>query len=84
MSLLENPTCLLQVDTVKLCLITVLITDAAVFQEAKMLVARAYRHTEKLLLDNRDKLTLVSRSLPVLFKKKTCHFIVGICFKCNL
>lgn len=25
-----------------------------------MLVARAYKHTEKLLLDNRDKLTLVS------------------------
>lgn len=56
------------------------------FQEAKMLVARAYRHTEKLLLDNRDKLTLVSRSLPVLLKKTQTisHFIVGICFKCNL
>ncbi|KAG7253979.1 hypothetical protein CRUP_013840 [Coryphaenoides rupestris] len=27
--------------------------------EAKLLIARAYRHTEKLLLDNRDKLTLV-------------------------
>lgn len=26
-----------------------------------MLIARAYRHTEKLLLDNRDKLTLVGR-----------------------
>ncbi|KAG7261551.1 hypothetical protein CRUP_022717 [Coryphaenoides rupestris] len=26
--------------------------------EAKLLIARAYRHTEKLLLDNRDKLTL--------------------------
>lgn len=25
-----------------------------------MLIARAYRHTEKLLLDNRDKLVLVS------------------------
>lgn len=31
-----------------------------IFQEAKMLIARAYRQTEKLLLDNRDKLTLVS------------------------
>uniref|UniRef100_A0A8C4IAN9 Mitochondrial inner membrane m-AAA protease component paraplegin n=1 Tax=Dicentrarchus labrax TaxID=13489 RepID=A0A8C4IAN9_DICLA len=31
--------------------------------EAKMLIARAYRHTEKLLLDNRDKLILVSCSL---------------------
>ncbi|XP_064414498.1 paraplegin [Latimeria chalumnae] len=31
--------------------------------EAKMLVARAYRHTEKLLLDNRDKLLLLSRAL---------------------
>lgn len=30
------------------------------FQEARMLVARAYKHTEKLLVDNRDKLTLVS------------------------
>lgn len=28
-------------------------------QEAKMLVARAYRRTEKLLQDNRDKLMLV-------------------------
>lgn len=27
-----------------------------------MLVARAYKHTEKLLLDNRDKLALVSYS----------------------
>lgn len=27
-----------------------------------MLVARAYKHTEKLLMDNRDKLTLVSYS----------------------
>lgn len=26
-----------------------------------MLVARAYKHTEKLLLNNRDKLTLVSQ-----------------------
>lgn len=33
------------------------------FQEAKLLIARAYRHTEKLLLDNKDKLTLVSCSL---------------------
>uniref|UniRef100_A0A8C7XR23 SPG7 matrix AAA peptidase subunit, paraplegin n=1 Tax=Oryzias sinensis TaxID=183150 RepID=A0A8C7XR23_9TELE len=31
--------------------------------EAKMLIARAYRHTEKLLLDNRDKLTLVKREV---------------------
>ncbi|MEQ2193898.1 hypothetical protein XENOCAPTIV_017314 [Xenoophorus captivus] len=30
--------------------------------EAKMLIARAYRHTEKLLLDNRDKLILVCSS----------------------
>ena len=28
-------------------------------QEAKLLIAQAYRQTEKLLLDNRDKLTLV-------------------------
>uniref|UniRef100_A0A8C7XVC0 SPG7 matrix AAA peptidase subunit, paraplegin n=1 Tax=Oryzias sinensis TaxID=183150 RepID=A0A8C7XVC0_9TELE len=32
-------------------------------QEAKMLIARAYRHTEKLLLDNRDKLTLLANAL---------------------
>lgn len=31
-----------------------------VLQEAKMLIARAYRHTEKLLVDNKDKLVLVS------------------------
>nr|XP_046245608.1 paraplegin isoform X2 [Scatophagus argus] len=31
--------------------------------EAKMLVARAYRHTEKLLLDNRDKLKLLANAL---------------------
>uniref|UniRef100_A0A7N8YIN5 SPG7 matrix AAA peptidase subunit, paraplegin n=1 Tax=Mastacembelus armatus TaxID=205130 RepID=A0A7N8YIN5_9TELE len=31
--------------------------------EAKMLIARAYRHTEKLLLDNRDKLTLLANAL---------------------
>lgn len=30
------------------------------FQEAKMVIARAYRHTEKLLQDNKDKLALVS------------------------
>lgn len=31
-------------------------------QEAKLLIAQAYRHTEKLLLDNRDKLILVSHA----------------------
>ncbi|XP_028257823.1 paraplegin [Parambassis ranga] len=31
--------------------------------EAKMLIARAYRHTEKLLLDNRDKLILLANAL---------------------
>ncbi|KAK2853932.1 hypothetical protein Q5P01_006593 [Channa striata] len=31
--------------------------------EAKMLIARAYRHTEKLLLGNRDKLTLLANAL---------------------
>uniref|UniRef100_A0A8C9Y0A8 Mitochondrial inner membrane m-AAA protease component paraplegin n=1 Tax=Sander lucioperca TaxID=283035 RepID=A0A8C9Y0A8_SANLU len=31
--------------------------------EAKMLIARAYRHTEKLLQDNRDKLTLLANAL---------------------
>uniref|UniRef100_A0A3P8UH77 SPG7 matrix AAA peptidase subunit, paraplegin n=1 Tax=Cynoglossus semilaevis TaxID=244447 RepID=A0A3P8UH77_CYNSE len=31
--------------------------------EAKLLIARAYRHTEKLLLDNRDKLTLLASAL---------------------
>uniref|UniRef100_A0A8C2WJ61 SPG7 matrix AAA peptidase subunit, paraplegin n=1 Tax=Cyclopterus lumpus TaxID=8103 RepID=A0A8C2WJ61_CYCLU len=31
--------------------------------EAKMLIARAYRHTEKLLLDNRDKLTQMANAL---------------------
>nr|XP_057944743.1 paraplegin isoform X2 [Doryrhamphus excisus] len=31
--------------------------------EAKMLIARAYRHTEKLLLDNRDKLTVLANAL---------------------
>lgn len=31
--------------------------------EAKMLIARAYRHTEKLLLDNKDKLTLLANAL---------------------
>uniref|UniRef100_A0AAQ4QUE4 Mitochondrial inner membrane m-AAA protease component paraplegin n=1 Tax=Gasterosteus aculeatus aculeatus TaxID=481459 RepID=A0AAQ4QUE4_GASAC len=31
--------------------------------EAKMLIARAYRHTEKLLLDNRDKLILMANAL---------------------
>lgn len=29
-------------------------------QEAKLLVAKAYRHTEKVLLDNLDKLQAVS------------------------
>ncbi|KAF3832739.1 hypothetical protein F7725_026404 [Dissostichus mawsoni] len=31
--------------------------------EAKMLIARAYRHTEKILLDNRDKLALLANAL---------------------
>uniref|UniRef100_A0AAR2KV53 Mitochondrial inner membrane m-AAA protease component paraplegin n=1 Tax=Pygocentrus nattereri TaxID=42514 RepID=A0AAR2KV53_PYGNA len=31
--------------------------------EAKMLIARAYRHTEKLLLDNRDKLIMLANAL---------------------
>ncbi|XP_034048034.1 paraplegin [Thalassophryne amazonica] len=31
--------------------------------EAKMLIARAYRLTEKLLLDNRDKLTILANAL---------------------
>lgn len=31
--------------------------------EAKMLVARAYKHTEKLLLENRDKLALLANTL---------------------
>ncbi|XP_036440325.1 paraplegin [Colossoma macropomum] len=31
--------------------------------EAKMLIARAYRHTEKLLLDNRDKLVVLANAL---------------------
>ncbi|MGH0125311.1 UNVERIFIED_CONTAM: hypothetical protein FKN15_022900 [Acipenser sinensis] len=31
--------------------------------EARMLVARAYRHTEKLLLDNRDKLIMLANAL---------------------
>ncbi|CAL8350813.1 unnamed protein product [Merluccius merluccius] len=31
--------------------------------EAKLLIARAYRHTEKLLLDNRDKLTALANAL---------------------
>uniref|UniRef100_A0A8C5E355 AAA+ ATPase domain-containing protein n=1 Tax=Gouania willdenowi TaxID=441366 RepID=A0A8C5E355_GOUWI len=31
--------------------------------EAKMLIARAYRHTEKLLLDNKDKLILLANAL---------------------
>ncbi|XP_076852656.1 mitochondrial inner membrane m-AAA protease component paraplegin [Brachyhypopomus gauderio] len=31
--------------------------------EAKMLIARAYRNTEKLLLDNRDKLVLLANTL---------------------
>lgn len=31
--------------------------------EAKMLIARAYKQTEKLLLDNRDKLTLLANAL---------------------
>uniref|UniRef100_A0A671L9I9 Paraplegin-like n=1 Tax=Sinocyclocheilus anshuiensis TaxID=1608454 RepID=A0A671L9I9_9TELE len=31
--------------------------------EAKMLIAKAYRHTEKLLLDNRDKLILLANNL---------------------
>lgn len=31
--------------------------------EANMLIARAYRHTEKLLQDNRDKLTMLANAL---------------------
>jgi hypothetical protein len=31
-------------------------------QEAKLLVAKAYRHTEKVLLDNLDKLQAVRTS----------------------
>ncbi|XP_062845399.1 paraplegin [Trichomycterus rosablanca] len=31
--------------------------------EAKMIIARAYRHTEKLLLDNKDKLVLLANTL---------------------
>ncbi|XP_034072804.1 paraplegin isoform X2 [Gymnodraco acuticeps] len=31
--------------------------------EAKILIARAYRHTEKILLDNRDKLALLANAL---------------------
>ncbi|KAG5849321.1 hypothetical protein ANANG_G00108980 [Anguilla anguilla] len=31
--------------------------------EAKLLIARAYRHTEKLLLDNRDKLIVLANAL---------------------
>ncbi|XP_067308119.1 mitochondrial inner membrane m-AAA protease component paraplegin [Pseudorasbora parva] len=31
--------------------------------EAKLLIAQAYRHTEKLLLDNRDKLILLANTL---------------------
>uniref|UniRef100_A0AAX7VD78 AAA+ ATPase domain-containing protein n=1 Tax=Astatotilapia calliptera TaxID=8154 RepID=A0AAX7VD78_ASTCA len=31
--------------------------------EAKIMIARAYRQTEKLLLDNRDKLTLLANAL---------------------
>ncbi|KAM6980487.1 mitochondrial inner membrane m-AAA protease component paraplegin [Aplochiton taeniatus] len=31
--------------------------------EAKILIARAYRHTEKLLLDNRDKLIMLANAL---------------------
>lgn len=38
-----------------------LMSDWFVIQEAKMIIARAYRHTEKLLIDNRDKLVLVSQ-----------------------
>ncbi len=36
-------------------------------QEAKMLIAKAYRHTEKLLLDNRDKLILVRSKIVKIF-----------------
>lgn len=44
-------------------LLTLLLLIVDIFQEAKMLIARAYRHTEKVLLDNRDKLILVRRSV---------------------
>lgn len=40
-----------------------------------MLIARAYRHTEKLLLDNKDKLTLVSSLIM--------HFVQLSAFNCN-
>ncbi len=39
-------------------------------QEAKMLIAKAYRHTEKLLLDNRDKLILVRSKIVKIFLRK--------------
>uniref|UniRef100_A0A8C8DMZ9 Mitochondrial inner membrane m-AAA protease component paraplegin n=1 Tax=Oryzias sinensis TaxID=183150 RepID=A0A8C8DMZ9_9TELE len=45
--------------------------------EAKMLIARAYRHTEKLLLDNRDKLTLV-KILPYLLSTGTPPLVTWI------
>lgn len=42
---------------------TFLMTDLPPpLQEARLLVARAYRHTEKVLLDNLDKLQAVSPS----------------------
>lgn len=42
-----------------------LMTDLPLpFQEAKLLVAKAYRHTERVLLDNLDKLQAVSACGP--------------------
>lgn len=42
------------------CVVTLCHKGVTWFQEAKMVIARAYRHTEKLLQDNKDKLALVS------------------------
>lgn len=44
---------------------TSLLTDSSLpLQEAKLLVAKAYRHTEKVLLDNLDKLQAVRACGP--------------------
>lgn len=40
------------------------------FQEAKMVIARAYRHTEKLLQDNKEKLALVSSGFFIYVPKR--------------
>lgn len=42
------------------CVVTLCHKGVTWFQEAKMVIARAYRQTEKLLQDNKDKLALVS------------------------